>query len=283
MPGRIAADARIEPCAPEPLAHIDETIRTNPIMNLKWNHRHFRHSDIAGEMESLERKCTKKQRTSTSLQRSSTSTSTVDHKSPQPQYESVPQAPDNGTGILASSPPQPSDSGYGSFPQTPSEDIESFSQVDEQLPNRVPSNCAQYPSTRSPGPIKAYQDIADAADAKELAAVLVYLGGPKVFHQTLYLAGCDYPAFNPAGEPCTEGPFRLIPVLEHAGRRESAIKMLQATGIIQSEPGHGYSVPADVRLTIEDNHTATEARQMKVQVSKLVCHTFPLPDRMPAQ
>jgi hypothetical protein len=55
MPGRIAADARIDPCAPEPLAYIDETVRTNP------SHR-FKHSDIAGIKELLKQKHSKKQR-----------------------------------------------------------------------------------------------------------------------------------------------------------------------------------------------------------------------------
>jgi hypothetical protein len=249
---RITAKTRTEPGAPEPLERDQPKAKRKRAPKKRRDPRQLKYFYYQGS-EATETS-PKKQCLPLPITHRRTSTSTVDHTSPLP----------------------PSDSGYGSSPQTPNDTkihTSSPQVVDKQEPS--PDNAAL---VRCPPRVKTGPTVFIAV---ELLKLLWYLGGAKVPEFLLLDANCQYLSFNRAGEIQKEGKFELIPVL-HDVNLISAVHYLLSEGLITSDPPCCcYTVSPE--SVIEGYMSASEVRQLKVQASKLVCHTFPPQAIRPAE
>jgi hypothetical protein len=261
----ISADARTEACTPLPLEYVDQALPMKTKKKtkkgrgqgeLQWNHP-FKPEFIPNDQSTIKKR---RRPGSPSMPRSKgprrPSTSTVDHTSP----------------------PQRSDSGYGSVPQTPNNNTEVLAPHLPQQPSTLVSWSDNTTLLRDPShdPINAYQTLLDAT---ELVNLLAFLGGVEVHCKLLLRAKLYYSFFNRAGEVSEWGTLELIPVLTHDHRLASAIWNLERVGMITSEPGpldsRRLKVPPNLRSYVEGCNAAGVVRQLKMKASKLICHTFP--------
>jgi hypothetical protein len=190
-----------------------------------------------------------------------------------------------------------SDSGYGSVPQTPN---------DTEIPHSSPqgvdvlrsdnATLPRYPSAGLQEPFKAFQV---RSDAEELGRFLAYLGGPHIPGEILSRARLAPLSFSSSGEIVHQPALELSPVLAHDDRIALAIQYLEHYGfissvaapddgialdnqdlIVQITPKKGllarsFEVSSHLRSETESYNPPALVRQVKVQVSKILCHTFP--------
>jgi hypothetical protein len=278
---RITAKTRTEPGAPEPLERDQPKAKRKRAPKKPRDPSKVKYFQYQGSAATVS---PKKQWLLLSTTHRRTSTSTVDHTSPLPPsdsgYGSLPlpttRRRSSTSTVDHTSPLPPSDSGYGSLPQTPNDTkihTSSPQVVDKQDPS--PDNAALL---RCPPRVKTGPTVFIAV---ELLKLLWYLGGAKVPEFLLLDVKCQYLSFNRAGEIQKEGKFELIPVL-HDVNFTSAIQYLLYEGLITSDPPCCcYTVSPE--SVIEGYMSASEVRQLKVQASKLVCHTFPPQAIRPAE
>jgi hypothetical protein len=107
-------------------------------------------------------------------------------------------------------------------------------------------------------------------DAICLEYLFVCLGGLNITHYILSRAAGSCSSFNRAGQLRDESPFELIPVLRDSSRLKLAVNSLERRRLVVSTPG-SFQVPVGRRRP-----PLVIPLEFKVQVLKLICHTFPL-------
>ncbi len=151
----------------------------------------------------------------------------------------------------------------------------------------TPTNADESPTLVSPrssiiSPVRADQHITNFQhldeESKDLATILVFLGGADV-PESMLLRGCQPRRFwSPAGEIEEVPALGLMPALTDADKLTLAIQRLECLALVTSKAGplgrRSFAIDSSMRVHIEE--CTQDPNVWYIQATKLVFHTFPM-------